>query len=137
MKPSDLRESEQNLFAKNFAEEAILLPDRDFSKLIFINSILYIESYKAGKTNYSATQIHLVNAKTPIRTSLQLSDFEKRFENQTVLFRIHKSHIVNLGYITAVKVNHRSVLLHSGKELLIGEKYRDQVKQLTTKLRVK
>jgi len=117
---------------KNKPANASASPPTDY---IFVNSdysllkvvvadITWVEGYK------DYIKIHLRNATSPIVTRMSMKTVEELLPAATFI-RIHKSYIVSIASITAIRKN--SVFL--GKlELTVGDNYRDSLQNLTGKI---
>ena len=117
---------------KNKSANASASPPADY---IFVNSdysllkvvvadITWVEGYK------DYIKIHLRNATSPIVTRMSMKTVEELLPAATFI-RIHKSYIVSIASITAIRKN--SVFL--GKlELTVGDNYRDSLQNLTGKI---
>jgi len=96
----------------------------DYSLLkVVVADITWVEGYK------DYIKLHLKNAPNPIVTRMSMKTVEELLPAATFI-RIHKSYIVSISAITAVRKN--SVFL--GKlELSVGDNYRDGLQNLTGK----
>ena len=88
-------------------------------KLVIAN-IMWIEGLK------DYIKIHLHNAK-PVVTRMNMKTIEDQLPPSKFL-RIHKSYIVSVDYITAIR---KSSVFMDDMELPVGENYRDAVAALT------
>jgi len=89
-----------------------------------VADITWVEGYK------DYIKIHLRNATSPIVTRMSMKTVEELLPAATFI-RIHKSYIVSIASITAIRKN--SVFL--GKlELTVGDNYRDSLQNLTGKI---
>ena len=97
----------------------------DYSLLkVVVADITWVEGYK------DYIKIHLRNATSPIVTRMSMKTVEELLPAATFI-RIHKSYIVSIASITAIRKN--SVFL--GKlELTVGDNYRDSLQNLTGKI---
>lgn len=90
---------------------------------VVISNIVWIEGLK------DYIKIHLHDIQKPIVTRMNLKAIED--ELPSVLFiRIHKSYIVSLSYLTAIR---KSSMFINDLELPVGESYRDAVMSLAGK----
>lgn len=87
---------------------------------LVVASIMWIEGLK------DYIKIHLHGTK-PIVTRMNMKTIEDQLPPSKFL-RIHKSYIVSIGYITAIRKN--SIFIDS-MELPVGENYRDAVAAVT------
>ncbi|MEP7320192.1 MAG: response regulator transcription factor [Panacibacter sp.] len=96
----------------------------DYSLLkVVIADIVWIEGLK------DYIRIHLKNSTKPIVTRMGMKTMEDELPASKFL-RIHKSYIVSVAHITAIRKN--SVFIGE-LELPVGENYRDSLAQLTGK----
>jgi DNA-binding LytR/AlgR family response regulator len=90
---------------------------------VVISNIMWIEGLK------DYIKIHLHNSSKPVVTRMNMKTMEDELPHSKFL-RIHKSYIVSIDYITAVRKN--SVFIND-IELPVGENYRDAIAALTGK----
>ncbi|HEX8278923.1 MAG TPA: LytTR family DNA-binding domain-containing protein [Segetibacter sp.] len=90
---------------------------------IFFNDILYIESLR------DYIKLHLKNTNKPIVARMTLRVLEEQLPVSKFI-RIHKSYLVGLDSITAIRKN--SVFIKD-VELPVGETYRDVITKITGK----
>jgi len=96
----------------------------DYSLLkITFSDIIWIEGLK------DYIKIHLKSSNKAVITRMGMKTIEEQLPQQKFI-RIHKSYIVSIDYITAVRKN--SVFI-GAMELPVGESYRDTVNALTGK----
>lgn len=96
----------------------------DYSLLkIFFNDILYIESLR------DYIKVHLKSTNRPIVARMTLRALEEQLPAAKFI-RIHKSYLVGLDSITAIRKN--SVFIKDN-ELPVGETYRDVITKITGK----
>lgn len=79
---------------KIISKETIVFKNRDDEKVVFLDDILYIESF--GRK----LSIHFINDK-PFEIYGKISDMENNLSNKGFL-RIHKSYIVNMAYLQKI-----------------------------------
>ena len=90
---------------------------------VVITDIMWIEGLK------DYIKIHLHHSSKPIVTRMNMKTMEDDLPHSAFL-RIHKSYIVSIKYITAIRKN--SVFIND-LELPVGENYRDVISALTGK----
>ena len=96
----------------------------DYSLLkVFFNDILYIESLR------DYVKVHLKSTNKPIVARMTLRILEEQLP-PTKFIRIHKSYLVGVESITAIRKN--SVFIKDN-ELPVGETYRDVITKITGK----
>jgi len=94
----------------------------DYSQLkVVFDDIAYIEGLK------DYIKIHLKSSSRPIITRMSMKSLEDLLP-ASLFIRIHKSYIVSVKHITAIRKN--SVFIET-VELPVGENYRDIISQLT------
>ncbi len=82
--------------------------------------IVYIE----GMSEY--LRIHLATEQKPLTVLLSMKKMEERLEGRGFM-RLHKSYIVNLGCIK--EISKSRVILADGKDIPIGESYREKLNE--------
>lgn len=90
---------------------------------VVISNIVWIEGLK------DYIKIHLHDSSRPIVTRMNMKAIEDELPSGSFI-RIHKSYIVSVGYLTAIRKS--SVFIHE-LELPVGENYRDAVMALAGK----
>ena len=97
----------------------------DYSLVKIITAdIVYIEGLK------DYIKIHLKSSQRPIVTRMPMKTIEEQLPADAFI-RIHKSYIVSIAYITAVR---KSSVFIDTLELPVSENYRDTITALTGKL---
>ena len=97
----------------------------DYSLVKIITAdIVYIEGLK------DYIKIHLKSSQRPIVTRMPLKTIEEQLPADDFI-RIHKSYIVSIAYITAVR---KSSVFIDTLELPVSDNYRDNITALTGKL---
>ncbi|MDP4283418.1 MAG: LytTR family DNA-binding domain-containing protein [Bacteroidota bacterium] len=91
---------------------------------VTINDIIYIEGLK------DYIKIHLKSTQRPLVTRMPMKTIEEQLPTSNFI-RIHKSYIVSIAFITAVR---KSSVFIDTLELPVSESYRDSVSTLTGKL---
>jgi two-component system LytT family response regulator len=91
---------------------------------ISIPDIVYIEGLK------DYIRIHLKNPQRPVVTRMPMKTIEEQLP-ASAFIRIHKSYIVSIAYISAVR---KSSVFIDSIELPVSDTYRDAVTALTRKL---
>ena len=121
---------------KKVPERSLALPEKetqsDFIMVktgyntinINLNDILYVEGLK------DYIKIHLHSSAKAIVTRMAMKAIEEQLPT-TKFIRIHKSYIVSIGFITAIKKT--SVFIGS-IELPVSDNYKDSVIAITGKL---
>jgi two-component system, LytTR family, response regulator len=89
-----------------------------------ISDIIYIEGLK------DYIRIHLKSTQRPLVTRMPMKTIEEQLPASSFI-RIHKSYIVSIAFITAVR---KSSVFIDTLELPVSESYRDSVSTLTGKL---
>lgn len=102
------------------AEYFFINVDYSLVKVLF-SDVVYIE----GSGDY--VKIHLKSAQKPLLVRMSAKTLEAELPGDK-FFRIHKSYIVSIGSITAVRKN--SVFI-GHLELPVGETYRESLRHLT------
>lgn len=87
---------------------------------INVPDIRYIEGLK------DYLKIHLASDPKPVLTRMTLKAMEERLAGAPFI-RIHKSFLVSIPHVTAVK---RDTIYLGGRELPIGDTYREQVERI-------
>lgn len=105
---------------KEAAPEYLFVPVEYSLIKIVIANIVWIEGLK------DYIKIHLYQSSKPVVTRMNMKAIED--ELPSTFIRIHKSYIVSINYITAVRKN--SVFI-GDLELPVGENYRDAITALT------
>lgn len=90
---------------------------------VVISNIVWIEGLK------DYIKIHLHDIQKPIVTRMNLKAIEDELPSVSFI-RIHKSYIVSLSYLTAIR---KSSVFINDLELPVGESYRDAVMSLAGK----
>ncbi len=85
---------------------------------ILISDIIYVE----GMAEY--LRIHLAHQEKALVVLLSMKKMEERLASHDFM-RIHKSYIINLHHIA--EINKSRVMLDNGKEVAIGDSYRDKL----------
>ncbi len=88
-------------------------------KIVF-SDIRFIEGLK------DYIQIHLISTPKPVMVRMSIKLMEEQLP-ATTFFRIHKSYIISISSITAIRKN--SVFI-GDKEFAVGETYRDVISKL-------
>ncbi len=97
----------------------------DYSLIKIITAdIVYIEGLK------DYIKIHLKSSQRPIVTRMPMKTIEEQLPADAFI-RIHKSYIVSIAYITAVR---KSSVFIDTLELPVSDNYRDNITALTGKL---
>lgn len=91
---------------------------------ITMSDIIYIEGLK------DYIKIHLKSAQHPVVTRMPMKTIEEQLPAEQFI-RIHKSYIVSVSYITAIR---KSSVFVDSLELPLSDTYRDQVAAITGKL---
>ncbi len=106
-------------------------PEADYFFVSVDYSMLKINyadiSYMEGLKDY--IRIHLKNSSKPIITRMSMKNMEELLPSKQFV-RIHKSYIVSISYVTAIRKN--SIFLGL-LELPVGDNYREAVMALTGK----
>lgn len=96
----------------------------DYSLLkINLSDIVYIEGLK------DYIKIHLKSSQHPVVTRMPVKTIDEQLPSPQFI-RIHKSYIVSVAFITAVR---KSSVFIDALELPVGDNYRDAVTNLTNK----
>lgn len=114
-----LKNNQSNI-TKEAAPDYLFVPVEYSLVKIVTAHIVWIEGLK------DYIKIHLHNTSKPIVTRMNMKAIED--ELPSAFIRIHKSYIVSVNYITAVRKN--SIFI-GDFELPVGENYRDAVMALT------
>jgi len=123
-KAKELHDLKTKTISDTNAPSDYLFVNVDYSLLkVVIADIVWIEGLK------DYIKIHLKNSNRPIVTRMGMKAIEDELSPLKFL-RIHKSYIVSVAHITAVRKN--SVFI-GDMELPVGENYRDSLAQLTGK----
>lgn len=123
-KAKELYDLKTKTTADTNAAVGYLFVNVDYSLLkVVIADIVWIEGLK------DYIKIHLKNSSWPIVTRMGMKAIEDEL-NPSKFLRIHKSYIVSVAHITALRKN--SVFIGE-LELPVGENYRDSLAQLTGK----
>lgn len=85
---------------------------------VLISQIVYVE----GMSEY--LRIHLLSQPKPIVVLLSMKKMEERLASYGFM-RVHKSYIINLSHIQ--EVNKSRVILDNGKDIPIGDSYREML----------
>lgn len=109
--------------AKENTTEFLFVPVEYSLVKIVVANIVWIEGLK------DYIKIHLHDTSKPIVTRMNMKAMEDDLSNSKFI-RIHKSYIVSIDYITAVR---KSSVFIGDFELPVGENYRDAVAALTGK----
>jgi len=104
-----------NMKIASFAQKNIAIPIRDGFDFIKLEDIIHCE----GTEGY--TQIYCKNGKS-ILSSYNIGYYNKLLANHT-FYLIHKSHLVNLNYISGY-LNEGYVKLNNGKQLPVSRNRR-------------
>jgi DNA-binding LytR/AlgR family response regulator len=97
----------------------------DYSLIKVITSdIVYIEGLK------DYIKIHLKSSQRPVVTRMPMKTIEEQLPLDSFI-RIHKSYIVSIAYITAVR---KASVFIDALELPVSDNYRDNITALTGKL---
>ena len=88
---------------------------------VVLSNIVWIEGLK------DYIKIHLHQSSKPVVTRMNMKAMEDELPSSKFL-RIHKSYIVSIDYITAIR---KSSVFINDIELPVGENYRDAVTALT------
>ncbi len=107
--------------AKEPSSEYIFVPVEYSLVKIVVANIIWIEGLK------DYIKIHLHQSLKPIVTRMNMKAMEDELPASKFL-RIHKSYIISVDYITAVR---KSSVFINDLELPVGENYRDAVAALT------
>jgi DNA-binding LytR/AlgR family response regulator len=91
---------------------------------ITMSDIIFIEGLK------DYIKIHLKSAQHPVVTRMPMKTIEEQLPASEFI-RIHKSYIVSVSYITAIR---KSSVFVDSLELPLSDTYRDQVAAITGKL---
>lgn len=91
---------------------------------ITLADIIYIEGLK------DYIKIHLKSAQHPVVTRMPIKTIEEQLPSSQFI-RIHKSYIVSLSYITAIR---KSSVFVDSLELPLSDTYRDAISTITGKL---
>ena len=91
---------------------------------ITMSDIIYIEGLK------DYIKIHLKSAQHPVVTRMPMKTIEEQLPAEQFI-RIHKSYIVSVSYITAIR---KSSVFVDSLELPLSDTYRDAVSAITGKL---
>jgi len=91
---------------------------------ITMSDIIYIEGLK------DYIKIHLKSAQNPLVTRMPMKTIEEQLP-ASAFIRIHKSYIVSVSYITAIR---KSSVFIDSLELPLSDTYRDAVGAITGKL---
>ncbi len=84
-------------------------------KSVYPDDIMLLEA----KANY--TLLYLFDGKT-IFVATTLKILEKRFSENQNFFRTHRSHVINIEYITEYKSVTNIILMHNDKTILISRR---------------
>ncbi len=90
---------------------------------ILVKDIVYVEGY--GEYLRIYTDRHA----KPLVAYLRMKEMEERLTEHNFM-RIHKSYIINLHHI--IEINKSHIVLDTGKDLPIGDSYREQLHQYVT-----
>ena len=114
-----------NLLTGSVIEQKIALPTMEGYQMVKLNEIVYCEA------DESYCNIHLVNTET-IVVPKTLKEIEKTLSDE-IFFRIHKSYLVNLNYVSKyIKVDGSFVILEDGTELDVAiRRKNDFIRALT------
>lgn len=88
---------------------------------VVIDDILYVEGLK------DYIKIHISASQRPVITRLSLKAIEEKLPSNRFV-RVHKSFIVSIAKVTAVK---RNVVCIGDAEIPVSESYRDSVEKIT------
>ncbi|MCB2221302.1 MAG: LytTR family DNA-binding domain-containing protein [Bacteroidetes bacterium] len=115
-----------NINAKESDQKKIILKTLDQIHVIRINEIIHLESDQ----NY--TVFHVSDGKK-ILVSRTLKDFEEMLGEHS-FFRVHKSHLINLGYIDRFeKAEGGTVVMSNASRIPVASRKRDQLLELFEK----
>jgi len=115
----------QQKAASPLASPGYFFVNVDYSLVkITISDIVYIEGLK------DYIRIHLRSSHRPVVTRMPMKTIEEQLPTPDFI-RIHKSYIVSITYITAVR---KSSIFIDSTELPVSDTYRDAVTALTGKL---
>ncbi|MEO8824187.1 MAG: LytTR family DNA-binding domain-containing protein [Ginsengibacter sp.] len=107
------------------ANPAYFFVNADYSMLkINFSDIIYVEGLK------DYLKIHLKSAPHPVVTRMPMKTMEEQLPSSQFI-RIHKSYIVSVSFITAIR---KSSVFVDLLELPLGDTYRDAVIALTGKI---
>ncbi len=121
-KPNFESYSGLNELLKNKDQFKLAVPIGNMIKLIDINKILFL------KADSSYTEIHLTDQNKLI-ASRTLKNFTEALNDEQVLFRCHKSYIVNLNHLTGYsKADGGSVILNENITIPISSEKMEELK---------
>ncbi|HMY84679.1 MAG TPA: LytTR family DNA-binding domain-containing protein [Saprospiraceae bacterium] len=107
------------LLHQNQLPQKLIIPLQNGVEIIDYNEIIYL----AAEGNY--TYIHLLDTK-PVLSSKTLKEYEDTLP-QSIFFRIHNSHIINLRYVRKLtKEDGMQVELKNGIKLDIARRRKDE-----------
>ena len=109
---------------KNTTEAGYFFVNVDYSLVKIITAdIVYIEGLK------DYIKIHLKSSQRPIVTRMPMKTIEDQLP-ATAFIRIHKSYIVSISFITAIR---KSSVYIDALELPVSDNYRDSIAAITGK----
>ncbi len=120
----ELKSNRNNTNAPS-ANPGYFFVNADYSLVkITMSDIIYIEGLK------DYIKIHLKSAQHPVVTRMPMKTIEEQLPAEQFI-RIHKSYIVSVSYITAIR---KSSVFVDSLELPLSDTYRDQVAAITGKM---
>ncbi|MDE3184166.1 MAG: response regulator transcription factor [Bacteroidota bacterium] len=120
----ELKSNRNNTNAPS-ANPGYFFVNADYSLIkITMSDIIYIEGLK------DYIKIHLKSAQHPVVTRMPMKTIEEQLPAEQFI-RIHKSYIVSVSYITAIR---KSSVFVDSLELPLSDTYRDAVSAITGKL---
>ena len=119
----DLKTPQKNINTSSQAGYFFVNVDYSLLKITFTD-IIYIEGLK------DYIKIHLKSTSRPVVTRMPVKTIEEQLP-ATEFLRIHKSYIVSVAFITAIR---KSSVFIDTLELPVGDSYREAVTSLTGKL---
>jgi DNA-binding LytR/AlgR family response regulator len=120
----ELKSSQKNNgSSKDIPDYIFVNADYSLVKINF-SDIIYIEGLK------DYIKIHLKSAQHPVVTRMPMKTIEEQLPPSQFM-RIHKSYIVSVAYITAIR---KSSVFVGSLELPLSDTYRDAVSAITGKL---
>lgn len=126
-KEGNIRSHLQNISSllHNQQEEKILLSNTEGTSLVEINKIICID----GEGSYST---FFIENEDKIIVSKNLKYYENLLDN-SLFFRSHQSHLVNLNFIKTILPTQQSLLLKSGKEVPLARAKKGEINELLKK----
>lgn len=97
----------------------VYIPTDRGIRAVPVNNIVRIEA----SSNYS--KLYFVNEK-PLTVAKVLHWFEDRLEEQ-FFYRIHRTHIVNRGFIASISIDNSLLTLANGEQLKISRRRKENI----------